>query len=631
MQTFKLSFLADNVALCNGAFVMQPYQLNSSIIVVPRAQLDAVAANSMVMSQPSNGVYVLVSNQRMFVGGTNHGLVGIKQHELSKNFWQVAVLFVSSAFDEQLVSLLKEEVIAYLQHSGTFELDNEQLSEHQHMNLGAQDDVQLFLQLFHDVLDFLGSNPMAVAQMEVMGALTADTQSVELRQQQALPNEAAEYVKSKDQEVRDLKQQVVKLQQQLLLDQHRQKEVAIAQWKQQQLQPLQKELTQAKQHCEQLQQQLQQMQQGLPLVQECQRLHKDLENMRKENDQLRLEKAQIQQENQQLNRSLQQQQLQPPVSEPKYRPEQVFSLQGKARMVRISEGHFVLLRGAQINADSEHPRLPNYVHWMYKLLPKLGILTKGESEYYLKHDLNFEKAAAAGSFVLGRNCGGNEWRDAQGRSLHDLDMIATYNQGSPAATSASSEEAVLSALDPWRDEPYTDDKTVTSNSASSSNAGGMEQQVELSDADFQTATGQPSDIPPSSDEMPEQLRGVFHLHYGQLQAHMEYRGPKQWVLLRGSQVRGYNRSDCGRPDTAKMLAEAKAKSELIALPDGHFQTCVDLGFSSPSTAAKFVVGTSANGFKLWRNDAGVKLKTLKDLVDKFEGKAAQHEQDALSQ
>ena len=104
MQTFNISFLIDKAPLCNSALLMQSDMLNSSVLVLPRKQLDEVVSNDTVTALPQRGVYVLYGQQHVYVGKTNQGLGRIKQHDRSKDFWKVAVLFVSTAFDEEMIA-----------------------------------------------------------------------------------------------------------------------------------------------------------------------------------------------------------------------------------------------------------------------------------------------------------------------------------------------------------------------------------------------------------------------------------------------------------------------------------------------------------------------------------------------
>ncbi len=552
MQTYSLSFLADNIALRDSTLLMQNDLQNISVLVVPRAQLDAADTKSMDTTLPHKGVYVLCGKQRLYVGKTNQGLGRIKQHDRTKDFWDVAVLFVSSAFDEEIIAGLESEAIAYVQQHSDFVLENKQQPQHQYSHFITKHKVKSHLQQFQGVLGFLGCNPVAAAQTERV-ALSAEEHTSKLQQQ-----------------IADLKAEL------------KQK---TAQYDEQVLKVEQKE-------------------------QEVQVLEQKL--------------SALEQENEQLRATVQQQQL--PALDPTSGAEHVlYLLNGKARLVQFADDKFVLSRGSKLDFDSPNTSLQEKLKNLREIFLEYGVITENSGEFFTQCDLNFTSSSSAGSFVLGYACNGPKaWRDEQGRSMNDLHALAAQNKATSSEARTTTETQLASS---------SAENTINSTSTDAPvicNAGVLEPQVLLSEIDLLSDRSTSLVTPSSTDDIPAQLRGVFHLHYGQLQAHMEYRGPKQWVLLRGSQVRGYNRSDCGRPDTAKMFAEAKAKSELIALPDGHFQTCVDLCFSSPSTAAKFVVGTSVNGFKLWLNEAGVKLKTLKDLVDKFEGKAAQQEQESLS-
>ena len=707
MQTFELSFLGDNRALCNSAFVMTPDHGKSSVLVVPRAQLEEMISNSEVTALPQKGVYVLLGQQRLYVGQTAHGLVDINQLDTYQNFWQVAALFLSSNFDENKIAALKAAFIRYSQRSGMFLLENELETKQQNKHSDSQYNVQSYLLQFQAVLDFLGSNQIAVEQTEVMEALAAeqersllqkqqqaqqggmqnkinsvngkDLEVQELKQQvaqlqeqlrasnleldlckrlqvqplqtklqqaqqrceqlkkqkhkmplgrpsaemaelqqqqheqQVLVQKAITYAKEKEQEVQGLKQQVKQQQEQLMAPDHE-----VEQWKQQ-LQPLQTQLQQEQQRCEQLQKQMQQMQHGLPLVQECQRLQQALRDVRKENDQLRLENAQMQQEKQHL--SLTVQTHQPPLPEPEADAEHVFTLKGgKARMVQLAQDSFVLLSGAKINVNSTYKSLSPKTKYLHKVLLRHGFIN---DDFYLRYDMNFKSSSAAGRFVLGRSCTGtDEWRDVQGHSLNDLAAHSQHNQALSSIVSSSAllasaedddddDDAMLSDIETWLHDTDSveDNTTITAKEASSDvwMSDVTEPQVQLSASDVQATDHQLSaDIRDTAEESVHP-HAVFYLSSLQLhlQAKMEYRGYRQWILLKGSQVRGFDRKDKGCEHIAERFDEEMDRGTLIAQSDGTFKTGVDLLFDKASPAAKFVLGRSASGNKEWRNDEGL--------------------------
>lgn len=557
MQTYKLSFLADNVALSDSTLLMQSDLLNSSVLVVPRAQLDAADIKSMDTTLPHKGVYVLCGKKRLYVGKTNQGLGRIKQHDRTKDFWDVAVLFVSSAFDEETIAGLESEAIAYVQQHSDFVLENKQQPQHQYSHLGTQFNVQSFLQQFNAVLGFLGCNPVAAAQTERV-ALSAEEHTSKLQQQI-------------DDLEADLKQQIAKYDEQVL-------------------------------KVEQKDQEVQSLEQRL---------------------------AALEQENKQLRATVQQQQL--PTLAPTSGAEHVFVLQGgKANMVQLAVDRYVVLRGAKINVNSTHKSLYRSTKSLYEVLRAHDIITCDNGEFSLQCDMSFATPSAAGSFVLGRSCQGTaEWRDEQGRSINDLHALAAQNQDPSSAEAGATTDAQLASS--------SAENTINSTSTDASvtcNAGVLEPQVLQPEIELLAASNELPVKHSLSEEVPEQLRGVFHLKHRQLKAQLVYKGPKQWILLQGSQVRGEVRKDravAGHDEVAKMFANEREKGTIVAQPDGTFKTVVDLPFRAVSTAAEFVLGSSKNGWEAWLDDKGAAIKPLKDLVDKFEGKAAQQEQDALSQ
>ena len=110
MQTFNLSFLASDDALVSSAFVIQG-QDKKAVVVVPRDQLDVALSNSEFQNLPHKGVYVLLSDQRFYVGKTSQGLDSVKQLD-GKDFWQVAVLCVADVFDREMMDGVEAETAA---------------------------------------------------------------------------------------------------------------------------------------------------------------------------------------------------------------------------------------------------------------------------------------------------------------------------------------------------------------------------------------------------------------------------------------------------------------------------------------------------------------------------------------
>lgn len=557
MQTYKLSFLADNVALSDSTLLMQSDLLNSSVLVVPRAQLDAADIKSMDTTLPHKGVYVLCGKKRLYVGKTNQGLGRIKQHDRTKDFWDVAVLFVSSAFDEETIAGLESEAIAYVQQHSDFVLENKQQPQHQYSHLGTQFNVQSFLQQFNAVLGFLGCNPVAAAQTERV-ALSAEEHTSKLQQQI-------------DDLEADLKQQIAKYDEQVLKVEQKEQEV--------------------------------------------QRLEHKL--------------AELEQENEKLRATVQQQQL-PALDHTSGADHVLYLLNDKARLVQFAVDNFVLLRGSKIDFDPKNKSLQEKLKTLRETFLEYGVITENSGEFFTQCDLHFTSSSPAGSFVLGYACSGPKaWHDEQGLSINDLHALAAQNQDPSSAEAGATTDAQLASS--------SAENTINSTSTDASvtcNAGVLEPQVLQPEIELLAASNELPVKHSLSEEVPEQLRGVFHLKHRQLKAQLVYKGPKQWILLQGSQVRGEERKDravAGHDEVAKMFANEREKGTIVAQPDGTFKTVVDLPFRAVSTAAEFVLGSSKNGWEAWLDDKGAAIKPLKDLVDKFEGKAAQQEQDALSQ
>jgi hypothetical protein len=84
----------------------------------------------------------------------------------------------------------------------------------------------------------------------------------------------------------------------------------------------------------------------------------------------------------------------------------------------------------------------------------------------------------------------------------------------------------------------------------------------------------------------------------------------EFIVFRGSKLGPVHQSLVGSLGAlrASLLAEGK-----ITLADGDsFMLLQDRTFQSPSYAAAFVLGQSANGRAAWKNHSGVTLKALAD-------------------
>ncbi len=207
MQTFNISFLIDKAPLCNSALLMQSDMLNSSVLVLPRKQLDEVVSNDTVTALPQRGVYVLYGQQHVYVGKTNQGLGRIKQHDRSKDFWQVAVLFLSTAFDEEMIAGLEAETIAYMQQQSKFVLENKQLPQHQYAHVQTRHNVRERLRQFRNVLDFLMHKPLSFTQTQMADTSATDRQEEVLKLQSQVA-QLTQQLQSREQEVARLQQEL---------------------------------------------------------------------------------------------------------------------------------------------------------------------------------------------------------------------------------------------------------------------------------------------------------------------------------------------------------------------------------------------------------------------------------------
>lgn len=83
----------------------------------------------------------------------------------------------------------------------------------------------------------------------------------------------------------------------------------------------------------------------------------------------------------------------------------------------------------------------------------------------------------------------------------------------------------------------------------------------------------------------------------------------EFTVLKGSILSSDSVPSFGWPDRReKLLSEYTNK-----LPDGRYELMVDKPFSSPSTAADFCMGSSNNGWRVWKNKDG---QTLDEVVRK---------------
>lgn len=112
---------------------------------------------------------------------------------------------------------------------------------------------------------------------------------------------------------------------------------------------------------------------------------------------------------------------------------------------------------------------------------------------------------------------------------------------------------------------------------------------------------------PATEDIPVPLRDVLFLQIGNLAASMSYRGPKQWMVLAGSQLRGAERKG---DLVQKAITEAKENHTITEHSDGFYVTNVDFSFTSPSAAMAFVYGFGVGALDKWHNVNGVTLREL---------------------
>lgn len=210
MQTFNLSFLASDDALVSSAFVIQG-QDKKAVVVVPRDQLDVALSNSEFKNLPHKGVYVLLGEQRFYVGKTSQGLDSVKQLD-GKDFWQVAVLCVADVFDREMMDGVEAETATYLlQHSG-LKLENEQQPSYQYLSFENQNKVQTCLNQFMGALEFLARNPLAQTQTQMMAMTVADKQEEDGLNLQCQVAQLTRQLQEREQEVTRLQQELQKSQ-----------------------------------------------------------------------------------------------------------------------------------------------------------------------------------------------------------------------------------------------------------------------------------------------------------------------------------------------------------------------------------------------------------------------------------
>ena len=573
MQNFKISFLTDKSPLSDSALLMQSDRLNISVLMLPRTQLDAVVANDMVTVLPQRGVYVLYGQQHIYVGKTNQGLDRIKQHDRSKDFWQVAVLFLSAAFDEEIIAGLEAETIAHMQQHSQFVLENKQIPQHQYAHKQTEINVKEWLQQLQNVLGFLARNPVALAQTQ-MAAMPADNKQKEwvqgqVAQQQSQVNlsttepELVFTLRSGDARMVQLPDERVKLLRGAKININSTYASIIASTK----------------HLYEIL-----LKHGLinkdtgellcDMTFSCAsaagrfvlgRACSGLEEWRDAQGRSFKEVASIstskdtEEESDAAESAAQSLSANPEDIPAQLRGVLIFQSSGlTARMSYRGEKQWVVLAGSLLRgADRKDDRL--FVQNTISEAKENNTITE-QADGYLKTsvDFSFSTPSAAMAFVYGSGVGAfDKWRNEAGVTLRELLAQAEV----PVTADAAADAAI---------QPQA------------------------------TAT----------EEIPEQLRGVLLFQARNLTAKMSFRGVKQWVVLSGSQLRGADRKDT-QVSTRQIIAEAKKRHELTEQADGSFVINRDFYCKTPSAALALVLGgEGTDALTHWHNEDGVTLRAL---------------------
>ena len=573
MQSFKISFLTDKSPLSDSALLMQSDRLNISVLMLPRTQLDAVVANDMVTVLPQRGVYVLYGQQHIYVGKTNQGLDRIKQHDRSKDFWQVAVLFLSAAFDEEIIAGLEAETIAHMQQHSQFVLENKQIPQHQYAHKQTEINVKEWLQQLQNVLGFLARNPVALAQTQ-MAAMPADNKQKEwvqgqVAQQQSQVNlsttepELVFTLRSGDARMVQLPDERVKLLRGAKININSTYASIIASTK----------------HLYEIL-----LKHGLinkdtgellcDMTFSCAsaagrfvlgRACSGLEEWRDAQGRSFKEVASIstskdtEEESDAAESAAQSLSANPEDIPAQLRGVLIFQSSGlTARMSYRGEKQWVVLAGSLLR----------------------GVDRKEEQAFVQK---TIAEAKENNTITL----------QADGTFVTNVD----FTFSSPSAAKAFVYVSGVDALDKWRN-----DSGVTLRE--------LLAQVEESITTDAAADSAAQPQATATEEIPEQLRDVLLFQARNLTAKMSFRGVKQWVVLAGSQLRGVDRRDT-QVSTSKIIAEAKEQHELTEQADGSFVTNRDFLCKTPSAALALVLGgEGTDALTHWHNEAGVPLRTL---------------------
>ncbi len=576
MQNFKISFLTDKSPLSDSALLMQSDRLNISVLMLPRTQLDAVLANDMVTVLPQRGVYVLYGQQHIYVGKTNQGLDRIKQHDRSKDFWQVAVLFLSAAFDEEIIAGLEAETIAHMQQHSQFVLENKQIPQHQYAHKQTEINVKEWLLQLQNVLGFLARNPVALAQTQ-MAAMPADNKQKEgvqgqVAQQQSQVNlstaepEQVFTLRSGDARMVQLPDERVMLLRGAKINVNSTHASIIASTKNLYEMLLKHGLI-SKDTGELL----------CDMTFSCAsaagrfvlgRACSGLEEWRDAQGRSFKEVASIstskytEEESDAADSAAQSLSATPEEIPEQLRGVLIFQSSGlTARLSYRGEKQWVVLAGSLLRgADRKDDRL--FVQNTIAEAKENHTITE-QTDGYLKTsvDFSFSTPSAAMAFVYGLGVGAfDKWRNESGVTLRELLAQAEVPVAAEAADAAAD-----SAVQPQA-----------------------------------TAT----------EEIPEQLRGVLLFQARNLTAKMSFRGVKQWVVLSGSQLRGADRKDT-QVSTRQIIAEAKKRHELTEQADGSFVINRDFYCKTPSAALALVLGgEGTDALTHWHNEDGVTLRAL---------------------
>lgn len=97
-------------------------------IVVPREML---AEAKQLPEIPKRGVYYLLDEDhgvinRVYAGQTTQGLRRLESHKSSKDFWNIAIMFLDneSNIDRDVLDALEADAIKYVRTHGSYETDN---------------------------------------------------------------------------------------------------------------------------------------------------------------------------------------------------------------------------------------------------------------------------------------------------------------------------------------------------------------------------------------------------------------------------------------------------------------------------------------------------------------------------